>query len=118
MMKNIKSIKGFAMAELLAVCVAMLVIFSILFSNYLPLVAEYENRISYNDVTSNYAAHYLRKMYIGALSDSVNGETRKNTLDKGIEDNNGLFIVYDGSIKEICNQVLSQDKSLCENIIK
>ena len=80
MLKKLKSVKAFAMAELLAVCVAMLAIFSILFSNYLPLVAEYENRISYNDVTSEYAAHYFRKMYISALSDSSLGETRKNTI--------------------------------------
>jgi len=52
--------KGFAMAELLAVCVIILGIFTILFSNFLPLVAEYENRISYNSVTAQYAVHYMR----------------------------------------------------------
>ena len=65
-----KNKKGFAMAELLAVSIVLLFIFSILFSNYLPLVAEYENRLSYNDVTAQYAAHYIRKMYKEALLDT------------------------------------------------
>ena len=60
---KIKNKKGFAMAELLAVCIVVLSIFTILFSNYLPLVAEYENRSVYNNVTAEYAAHHFRKMY-------------------------------------------------------
>lgn len=64
-----KNKKGFAMAELLAVSIVLLFIFSILFSNYLPLLAEYETRLSYNDVTAQYAAHYIRKMYMEALKD-------------------------------------------------
>ena len=47
MKKRLKCSKGFAMAELLAVCLIVLVLFSVLFSNYLPLVAQYENRINY-----------------------------------------------------------------------
>ena len=117
MLKKLKSVKAFAMAELLAVCVAMLAIFSILFSNYLPLVAEYENRISYNDVTSEYAAHYFRKMYISALSDSSLGEARKNTIDSGIG-NKGYYIVYSDSKNQVCNQVLQSDKALCNSLLK
>lgn len=52
--------KGFAMAELLAVSVIVMGIFTILFSNFLPLVAEYENRMAFNSVTSQYAAHHAR----------------------------------------------------------
>lgn len=65
-----KNKKGFAMAELLAVSIVLLFIFSILFSNYLPLLAEYETRLSYNDVTAQYAAHYIRKMYVEALENN------------------------------------------------
>lgn len=69
MKKMFKNIKGFAMAELLAVSMVVLLIFSILFSNYLPLVAEYENRLDYNDVSSQFAAYYARKIYIGLIDD-------------------------------------------------
>ena len=69
MKKKLKSIKGFAMAELLAVSLVILVLFSVLFSNYLPLVAEYENRIMYNDVSAQYAAYYVRQIVKDAIDE-------------------------------------------------
>lgn len=69
MKKKLKSMKGFAMAELLAVSLVILVLFSVLFSNYLPLVAEYENRIMYNDVSAQYAAYYVRQIVKGAIDE-------------------------------------------------
>lgn len=95
-----KNKKGFAMAELLAVCVVLLFIFSILFSNYLPLVAEYENRLSYNDVTAQYAAHYIRKIYNEALKDDelkgqfedlTDGKTGYKTIYNEKDKNNELL---------------------------
>ena len=119
-----KNKKGFAMAELLAVSIVLLFIFSILFSNYLPLVAEYETRLSYNDVTAQYAAHYIRKMYKEALDDttaisgtgSTKGEQLKSTISTGISAR-GYFTVYSGnSDDQIFSQVSEQEN--CERIIK
>lgn len=62
-MKKLRNEKGFAMAELLAVCIIVLGIFAVLFSNYLPLTAEYENRVTYNNVNAEYAATYIRKAF-------------------------------------------------------
>ena len=76
MKKKLKSMKGFAMAELLAVSLVILVLFSVLFSNYLPLVAEYENRIMYNDVSAQYAAYYVRQIVKDAID--------KNNFSTGI----------------------------------
>lgn len=89
MKKKIKNSKGFAMAELLAVCIIVLGIFSMLFANYLPLLAEYENRISYNNVTAQYASHYIRKMYKEALEDPEIQKTFKT-----ITQNNPKLTVY------------------------
>lgn len=124
MRKLFKNKKGFAMAELLAVSIVLLFIFSILFSNYLPLVAEYETRLSYNDVTAQYAAHYIRKMYKEALDDttaisgtgSTKGEQLKSTISTGISAR-GYFTVYSGnSDDQIFSQVSEQEN--CERIIK
>ena len=96
-MKNrINNTKAFAMAELLVVSVIILVLFSVLFSNYLPLVAQYENRINYNDVTAQYASFYVRKIYRDAMDD-INV---KNQIDEKIK--NGYYIVYSStdSIKD------------------
>lgn len=76
-MKKLRNEKGFAMAELLAVCIIVLGIFAVLFSNYLPLTAEYENRVTYNNVNAEYAATYIRK----AFKDVKVGSLVKN-LDK------------------------------------
>lgn len=92
-MKKLKlSNKGFAMAELLAVSIAVLSIFSILFSNYLPLAAEYENRINYNNVTAQYAAHYIRKAYIDTIAGTP---TLKNMLVSSTS--GGHMTIYNGS---------------------
>lgn len=88
MKKRLKCSKGFAMAELLAVCLIVLVLFSVLFSNYLPLVAQYENRINYNDTTAEYASFYVRKVYNEALKD-INIQ---NQIDEKIK--NGYYTVY------------------------
>ena len=78
MKKKLKSMKGFAMAELLAVSLVILVLFSVLFSNYLPLVAEYENRIMYNDVSAQYAAYYVRQIVKEAIDkDNFSNEIKK-----------------------------------------
>ena len=99
-----KNKKGFAMAELLAVSIVLLFIFSILFSNYLPLVAEYETRLSYNDVTAQYAAHYIRKMYKEALVDDALQDQFKNVREGTV----GFMTVYkegDPSQQSIYNHI-------------
>lgn len=104
MKKMFKNIKGFAMAELLAVSMVVLLIFSILFSNYLPLVAEYENRLDYNDVSSQFAAYYARKIYIELIND--------DSFD-GISDNidrNGFYTAYRTKGEkndQVCNDVVN-----------
>lgn len=89
--KNIDN-KGFAMAELLAISVVILLIFSILVSNYLPLVAEYENRIDYTNVTANYAAFQFRKAYKSLLENSDNYNFVTTALSQ-----EPYYIVYDAS---------------------
>lgn len=55
--------KGFMMAELLAVTVLVLIIFIVIYTNFVTTKGEYEKRIEYYDVDSMYANFYL-KMYL------------------------------------------------------
>ncbi len=99
MKKIIKSIDGFAMAELLTVSLIIVLLFSVLFANFLPLVGEYENRMTYNNVTAEYAAFQLRKIYMDAIAESNVGEGKgKTVIDKAIEDY-GYFVVYNDTKK-------------------
>ena len=115
MKKLLKNSKGFAMAELLAVCIIVLGIFSMLFSNYLPLLAEYENRVSYNNVTAQYASHYIRKFYINALKNDADN-TFENKINQGIQSGNGVFKVYDKNNTTILTH-LSANKDTIQKLI-
>lgn len=127
MRKILKDINAFAMAELLAVSIVILLIFTVLFSNYLPLVSEYETRLSYNDVTSQYAAHYIRKEYKNWLEgkspynfeeEEDNQAERANQLDLS----QGFTTVYKKSepSQKIYNICLSNlyEKDNCDKNIK
>ncbi len=104
MRRKFKNNKGFAMAELLAVSMVILLLFSILFSNYLPLVAEYENRLSYNDVTAEYAGYYVRKMYL--TDNNELSSSTKTSINNGISAS--FFKVYDkNGINKVCDQYIS-----------
>ena len=104
MRRKLKNNKGFAMAELLAVSMVILLLFSILFSNYLPLVAEYENRLSYNDVTAEYAGYYVRKMYL--TDNNELSSSTKTSINNGISAS--FFKVYDkNGINKVCDQYIS-----------
>ena len=126
MRRKLKNNKGFAMAELLAVSMVILLLFSILFSNYLPLVAEYENRLSYNDVTAEYAGYYVRKMYL--TDDNKLSSSTKRFINNGIV-GKSFYKVYDknASINKVCEQyvVNEQDgdkkdiaKKYCNSILE
>ena len=125
MRRKLKNNKGFAMAELLAVSMVILLLFSILFSNYLPLVAEYENRLSYNDVTAEYAGYYVRKMYIPVLNSSDKNSPFKTF--KVVLKNAGYVKVYDKSstINNVCDQYANEQdddkkiaaKNYCNSIL-
>ena len=117
MKKLLKNRKGFAMAELLAVCIIVLGIFSMLFANYLPLLAEYENRINYNNVTAQYASHYIRKMYLSVLNSANTKEQYINIIEQGISNGNGVFTVYGKGNTEILNQ-LSSNRETLEKLIE
>lgn len=54
--------KGFVLAETLVVTVFLMVIFGMLYSNFYPLIGEYEKRETYDDVDSKYAVYWLKRM--------------------------------------------------------
>lgn len=54
--------KGFVLAETIVVAVFMVTIFSALYSNYFPIMANYEKREYYDDLDSKYTAFWLKYM--------------------------------------------------------
>lgn len=60
-MKKISN-KGFVLAETIVVAVFMVTIFTVLYSNYYPIMANYEKKEYYDDIDSKYIAFWLKYM--------------------------------------------------------
>jgi len=54
--------KGFVLAETLVVTVFLMVIFTMIYSYFYPLIGEYEKRENYDDVDSTYAIYWIKRI--------------------------------------------------------
>ena len=70
--------KGFILVETLIVGVFIMGIFSLLYTNFFPLIGEYERYKAYDTVESTYIAHWARMIALKGLTDS-SYTTAKNT---------------------------------------
>lgn len=111
-----KNEKGYATVELLIVATCVLGIFSFLFSNFFPLINEYEKKDDYNNLTALYAAHHLRKLYINALENKDVGLDKKATLNINMGNNN-YYKAYENGKNNICSFVLYTDYKTCMDLI-
>ena len=71
-MKNKKVLnkKGFMLVETLIVGVFIMGIFSLLYTNFFPLIGEYERYRNYDTVESAYIAHWARMIALKGLPES------------------------------------------------
>lgn len=53
---------GFILAETLVVTVFLMIIFTMLYTNYYPLMGEYQKRENYDDVDSKYVAYWMKRL--------------------------------------------------------
>ena len=100
-MKKISN-KGFVLAETIVVAVFMVTIFSALYSNYFPIMANFEKREYYDDLDSKYTAFWLKYM----MQDASYNATFKNAVSS-----NG-YAFFD------CNQISdSYKKKACRRLV-
>ena len=95
-MKNKKVLNrdGFILVETLIVGVFIMAIFSLLYTNFFPLIGEYERYKDYDTVESVYIAHWAREIAIKGLPTSVYN-TARNTGYVDISECS-LYTVADG----------------------
>lgn len=79
--------KGFALAETLVVSVFVLTIFTLIFTNFYPLMAEYEKREVYDDIDGKYAAYWIKKIV----------EDDETDFDKNLKGNSYLRLTNNDS---------------------
>lgn len=104
-MKKINS-SGFVLAETLIVTVFLMVIFSMIYSSYFPLVGEYEKRENYDNVDGKYAVYWLKRM----IEDpSYNIPSSKSN-----------YIKNNGYIRFECSDIVEDEekRSFCINMVK
>ena len=55
--------KGFVLVETLITAVFVMAIFSVIYVNFYPIMAEYEKRENFDDVDSKYSVYWI-KIYV------------------------------------------------------
>lgn len=113
-MKKINN-RGFVLAETLIVSVFLLVIFGMLYSNFYPLIGEYEKRESYDDVDSKYAVYWIKKII-------EDGSYNPPNTEKGYYNNNRYFFRFkcsdigDEAKRDVCINLVSEfEVDGCDN---
>ena len=108
MKKNKLNNKGFILAETLVVTVFLMILFSMLYSNFYPLIGEYEKRENYDTVDGKYSAFWLKRMI----------EDKSYAL---LADNNSI-LNFDsrGYVRFRCSDVSEEDdkRATCINLVK
>ena len=103
---KINNQKGFVLAETLVVTVFLMVIFAMVYSNFYPLVGEYEKREVYDDVDGKYAAYWIKQMIESAVYDFEGDINRQAN-----------FATY-GYNRFECKDLAEQDsRTVCKNIV-
>ena len=121
-MKKINN-KGFVLAETLVVTVFLMILFTMIYSNFYPLIGEYEKRENYDDVDGKYVAYWMKKLAedqeykITTSTDSsktkCNNENKLCHIDKKYNmEKYGYFRLECSDLTET-----SQQRQLCNNLV-
>lgn len=100
--------KGFVLVETLVVAVFVSAIFSVIYSNFYPIMGEYEKREAYDDIDSKYATYWFKRII---QSDSVNFTNIQNDITNNLyhEFNCSNDIVdSDVTAIKICNSLVTR----------
>lgn len=102
--------KGFALVETLIVSVFVMSIFSLMYTNFFPMIGEYEKREKYDDIDSVYNTFLIKRMLedVSAMTGYYN--TAKNGVLTG-----GFY-----KIDDKCNYLFSSSdkKTYCRDLLK
>ena len=113
MKKLILSDKGFVLVETLIVTVFVMTIFSIVYANLYPIMAEYEKREVYDDVDGKYGIYWIKKI-IQSNDVSFGDSTTAGSIAYDITNNKYhrfdcvTDIPYDVTAQNLCNNLVGQ----------
>ncbi len=103
--------KGFLLAEAIVVGVFILTLFTVLFSNIVPMFGYYEANLMYDDIDSIYKIHLIRNMIL-IDSDIDSSSDAINQIFGRISSTYGY---YSFSNDNICNYL--KNKNYCKTLL-
>ncbi len=121
--------KGFALIETLVVTVFVATIFSMMYTNFFPMMGEYERRETYDDIDTIYKTYLIKRM----LEDSNFSEFKKNISNLKTSSpyykeifsaqydpvyNKGEINMKSQDIINSCNKLttISESRTYCQNL--
>jgi len=107
--------KGFVLAETLVVTVFLMIIFTMIYSNFFPLIGEYEKRENYDNVDSKYAVYWLKRLIEDSSYDPTHTVEKPTVLDQTKTRNLEKY----GFMRFECKNVLATDEknNLCKKMV-
>lgn len=101
--------KGFALVETLIVSMFVMGIFSLMYTNFFPMIGEYEKREKYDDIDSVYSTYLIKRMLEDPNTKSSYYSTAKNVVN--IE---GFY-----KLDNHCNDLFSMadKRTYCTNLL-
>ena len=111
--------KGFILAETLIVCVFLMIMFTMIYSNYYPIIGEYEKRENYDDVDGKYVAYWVKKLiesdaYQLTLDENYYGEDIVESSKRRIQSMNRY-----GYMRFECKDLIAEDnqRDICAALL-
>lgn len=102
---------GFVLAETLIVSVFLVAIFTMIYTNFYPIIGEYEKRENYDDIDGEYAAYWIKKL----IEDS-NFNISLSQEGKEFLNGDKQYLRFECSYFSDTDN--STQKSLCINLVK
>lgn len=102
--------RGFALVETLVVSVFVMIIFTIIYTNFFPLIGEYERRETYDDIDSIYKTFLIKRMI---ESSNFTATNQFNSLSS-----TKPYVLFDMSNPNNCSSLVnSSGVEYCKNLV-
>ena len=105
--------KGFVLAETLVVTVFLMIIFTMIYQNFIPLMGEYEKRENFNDIDSTYSIYWLKRLIEDPSYRITSDEKKAFFIDHGYVRFECRDITDDNQRKTCISMVKSLEISGC-----
>lgn len=103
--------KGFALVETLIVSVVVMTIFTILYTNFYPMMGEYSKRENYDDIDSIYNTYLIKTLLENSKSKGFEFAAMKNNIDSNV-----INRIFHADFDKDSINSFKKDTEYCKNL--